>query len=78
MPKRKTTTTTRVVAWWLGSGELECPHCGQPYAYEVEFRCPECDGSCCPHCKKRHPEDRTVCAGCLDGCEQPEVESNGR
>jgi hypothetical protein len=43
----------QVVAWWLG-GEEECLHCGQLYAYEIEFRCPECDSPTCPHCRKNH------------------------
>lgn len=42
--------TAKAVPWYLGSGDEECPHCGQWYAYELEFRCPDCDTPSCPHC----------------------------
>lgn len=63
MPKRVTRTKTSAPPWWLG-GEEECVHCGQLYVYEVEFRCPDCDGPGCPQCKGMHTEGRFVCAGC--------------
>lgn len=61
MPNR---TVQTKVAWWL-SGEEECPHCGQLYAYEIEFRCPECDAPSCPHCKREH-ERGLVCVSCVE------------
>jgi hypothetical protein len=75
MPKgrSKAKSTTRTLPWWVSGGEEECPHCGQPYAREVEFRCPDCDGPCCPHCKKRHVEDRHVCPECVEGSEEPAI-----
>jgi rubrerythrin len=63
-------THTKVVAWWLSGGEETCPHCGQLYAYEAEFRCPECDGPCCPLCKSRHDDGRIAGATCVD-CAPP-------
>jgi hypothetical protein len=65
MPNRM--VQTKVVAWWL-AGEEECPHCGQLYAYEVEFRCPECDGPSCPHCRREHELGGVICVACLDDC----------
>lgn len=69
MPKGKAQVQARVVAWWLG-GEEQCPQCGQLYAYEIEFRCPECDSASCPHCRTRHPAGHYVCAGCVDLTEE--------
>ena len=77
MPKRATQEKIRVVTWWLSGGEEECPHCGQLYAYEAEFRCPDCDSPSCPHCKRRHADDRDVCPECVAGCEDAEGPSNG-
>ena len=54
--------TLRSVSWWLG-GDEECPHCHQLYAYEIEVRCPECDGPSCPHCVTRL-ERGVVCVAC--------------
>jgi hypothetical protein len=51
--------------WWLSDGDEECSHCGQPYAAEVEFRCPDCDGPSCPHCKSKHSDERLVCPECV-------------
>jgi len=54
MPKARSkakTANQTVSRWYLGSGDEECPHCGQWYAYELEFRCPDCDSPSCPHCK---------------------------
>ena len=70
MPKVAKKSAARTIAWWLG-GEENCPHCGQIYAYELEFRCPDCDAPCCAHCKKQHQEDaRHVCPECFDCKEQ--------
>jgi len=52
--------------WWL-EGEEECPHCHQPYAYELEIRCPECDEPSCPHCVRQHVVRGIVCLVCIDG-----------
>jgi hypothetical protein len=69
--------TTRVVAWWLSGGEEECPHCGQLYAYELEFRCPECDAPSCPHCRKMHSDERMLCPECIAGCAETEGRAHG-
>ena len=53
----------RLERWWIASGDEECPHCGALYAYEAEYRCPDCDGPACMHCIVRY-EERYVCAGC--------------
>lgn len=67
MPKAKAkAASVKVMRWWIGGGEELCAHCGGMYAYEVEFRCPDCDSPTCPHCKKRHAEDRDVCPQCVD------------
>jgi len=67
MPKRRSrvTATTRVMRWYLSGGDEECPHCGQLYAYELEFRCSDCDAPSCRQCKCRHPQDRFVCPECV-------------
>lgn len=73
MPGRsKTTVTTQVVAWYLSDGDEECPHCGRLYAYELEFRCPDCDGPGCPHCKSRHSDNRLVCPECAAVADEDE------
>jgi len=77
MPKGRTGTKGRIVAWWLTGGEEECPHCGQLYAYEVQFRCPDCDGPCCPHCKRKLTDDRAVCPACVEASVQAEGLSRG-
>lgn len=77
MPKGGTRRTTRVVAWWLSGGEEECPHCGQLYAYEVEFRCPECDAPSCPHCKTAHSDERMLCPECIAVCVAAEDGAHG-
>jgi hypothetical protein len=65
MPKKKSPSTSSIaLAWWLDDGDLECPHCGRLYFYEVEFRCAECDGPGCPHCKVTHAEGHVVCFDC--------------
>lgn len=71
MPKAKSRSQTAnaVLPWYLGGEDEECPHCGQWYAYELEFRCPDCDGASCPHCKSQHADagtgQRFVCPGCV-------------
>lgn len=64
--KSKAKSLTKPMPWWLSAGDEECPHCGQLYVLEVEFRCPDCDGPSCPHCKKRHAEERDVCPECVE------------
>jgi hypothetical protein len=50
MPKAK--TAIEGMPWYLSEeGDEECPHCGRWYAYELEFRCPDCDSPSCRHCK---------------------------
>ena len=73
MPPGKLRVQARLKAWWL-SGEEDCPHCGQLYAYEIEFRCPECDSPSCPHCRHKHSEGHHVCPGCVGPVEE---QSNG-
>lgn len=68
MPPGKLRVQARVTAWWLG-GEEECPHCGQLYAYEIEFRCADCDSPTCPHCRTRHSQGHDVCPACTDTAE---------
>lgn len=60
----KAATPVTAVRWYL-SGDEECPHCGLLYAYELEFRCPDCDSPTCPQCKSQHAEDRFVCPDCV-------------
>jgi hypothetical protein len=60
-PKPKTAVQT---PWWLGTGDVICPHCGQVYHHELEYRCPDCDEPSCRNCK---------CPEC-----QPEERSHGR
>ena len=62
MPTRRSTAAP--AAWWHSSGEDNCPHCGEPYVYELEFRCVECDGPGCMHCKELHIEGHHVCPSC--------------
>ena len=76
MPKAKAKAQTTVAAWWLSDGDEECPHCGQLYIYELEFRCPDCDGPCCAHCKKLHADNRHLCPECYEGCEDQRSEGH--
>lgn len=69
MPTSKPTLRVHAVAWWLG-GDEECPHCGQFYAYEIEFRCPECDRPSCPHCRQQHAQGHNVCPECVNVAEE--------
>jgi hypothetical protein len=66
---------TRSAPWWLG-GDEECPHCHQLYAYEIEVRCPVCDGPSCPHCVEL-VERGIVCVVCRDQREEIEETSGG-
>ena len=65
MSSKRTATGSASVAWWLTAGEEECPHCGRWYLYEVEFRCVNCDGAGCPHCKAIHAEGHLICPSCI-------------
>lgn len=58
-------TSKKAAPWWLEDGDEDCPHCGQPYIYELEFRCSACDGPACAHCKQVHREGHLVCPDCL-------------
>jgi hypothetical protein len=64
MPKgvTKTKLDAYIKQWWL-TGEEICAHCGSSYAYEVELRCPDCDGPTCPHCMLSY-SGRHVCPEC--------------
>lgn len=61
----KAQTAKKVLPWYLSGGDEQCPHCGQFYALELEFRCPDCDSPSCPHCKSKHEDERFVCPGCV-------------
>lgn len=67
MPKArsKSKAAQKAVSWYLSSEDEQCPHCGQLYAYELEFRCPDCDSPGCPHCKTKHEDERFVCSACV-------------
>jgi hypothetical protein len=54
----------RAASWWLSEGDEECRHCGRLYVYEMEFRCVECDGPGCPHCRLTHAEGHSICPDC--------------
>jgi hypothetical protein len=66
MSKPRSTTAVGMTSWWLSDGDEECPHCAQLYIYEVEFRCTECDGPGCPHCRVVHAEGHLVCPECVE------------
>ena len=76
MAASKSHTKSSIPPWWL-EGEEECPHCHLFYAYEVEVRCPECDGPSCPHCVSHHVELGIVCVVCNQDCEGAEAASHG-
>jgi hypothetical protein len=63
----------RELPWWAAGGSERCPRCLQLYAYEVEYRCVDCDGPLCPFCAvTASVEVRDVrCGDCVD-CEQGE------
>lgn len=65
MPRGATASKpkVRLERWWIADGDEECPHCGALYAYEAEYRCPDCDGPTCMHCIVLY-ENRHVCPGC--------------
>jgi len=67
--KTKSSAKTQAAPWWLSEGEEECAHCGQSYHLEVEFRCPECDGPGCAHCRSLHAEGHHVCPECMEVAE---------
>lgn len=71
MPKVRSKAEANFVPWWLvaGNGDEECPHCGQLYILEHEFRCPDCDGPGCTHCKKTHAEGHQTCPECASADE---------
>ena len=54
------------VPWWIGQGDEECAHCGGTYVLHLEFRCTQCDGPTCPHCKVKHAEGHFVCPECAE------------
>lgn len=51
--------------WWLTADDEECPGCAQPYGYEVEVRCEDCDAALCPTCVVRVDGAR-LCRECAD------------
>jgi predicted RNA-binding Zn-ribbon protein involved in translation (DUF1610 family) len=70
MPKAKVKTgVAAMTAWWVSDGDEECPHCGQLYIYELEFRCPDCDSPACLHCKRKHAQGYHVCPECFEGAD---------
>jgi len=80
MAQPKTTTSVGITSWWLDDGDQECPHCGHLYYYEVEFRCTDCDGPGCPHCRVVHEAGHVICPGCIEpkkGRRPREASKNG-
>lgn len=71
MTQARSKSSAKMAPWWLHEGEEECIHCGQLYIYELEFRCPECDGPCCTHCRKIHAAGYHVCPECVATDAQP-------
>lgn len=67
MTRIRSRTVVAPVPWWLADGDEECPHCGQLYYIELEFRCPDCDRAVCPHCKKKHAQGHYLCPECVEG-----------
>ena len=65
MVKAKAKSAVAKGPWWLGEGEEECAHCGGSYFVQVEFRCTDCDGPTCPHCKVLHAEGHFTCPDCV-------------
>jgi len=65
MPRLSSVNASVAASWWLEDGDEECPHCGRLYVYELEFRCTECDGPGCPHCKVKHVEGHLICPACV-------------
>jgi hypothetical protein len=63
------------MSWWLHDGDQECPHCGHLYFSEVEFRCADCDGPGCPHCRITHTLGHLVCPDCIP-CSDHSVAGN--
>lgn len=63
--------------WWLSGGDEECPHCGMFYAYEAEYRCPDCDTPSCMHCIVLHAE-RKVCPDCVSAPKKKSATNRGR
>jgi hypothetical protein len=76
MKKHDTLARAAARSWWLYGGEEQCPHCGQFYAYELEFRCPDCDGPSCPHCKVR-VRGRSLCLACVSTQDDEESTLHG-
>lgn len=68
MPKARSKSASakanKTLPWYLSGEDEQCAHCGQFYAYELEFRCPDCDTPSCPHCKSKHADERFVCPSC--------------
>ena len=65
----KTKTAVNETPWWLTSGDVVCPHCGQLYHYEREYRCPDCDEPSCRDCQ---------CPECHREAHAHEGKSHGR
>jgi hypothetical protein len=66
-----------VKRWWLSGDDAECPHCGMLYAYEVEYRCPDCDEPTCMNCVVLHAE-RRVCPSCVSVPKKKQIPKRGR
>jgi hypothetical protein len=58
--------TSAKAPWWVGEGDEQCAHCGSFYVLELEFRCEQCDGPACPHCKMKHSAGHFVCPECVE------------
>lgn len=63
---RRTRHETLVARWWLGGSET-CGFCHGVYAYELEYRCCDCDRALCPNCATLRSQGQCVCPEC-DHC----------
>lgn len=59
--------------WWVEGGTEVCDVCGHPYAYQLEYRCYDCDAPICPVCVVTvHREGQSFCPGCGPAAQQEE------
>lgn len=56
----------RTTAWWIEGGTEVCDVCGHPHAYELEYRCYDCDAPICPVCVVTvRRAGHAFCPGCV-------------
>lgn len=57
--------------WWVEGGTEVCDVCAQRYAYQLEYRCYDCDSPICPVCVITvRQEGRSYCPGCGPGAQE--------